>query len=77
MVVVCPITPLTDAPLVDPVGLVVPPAVAKRVIVDAPLPDDVPVVLVVGMKTASKEQAAEITIEYGFLVEPTAPLAAA
>ena len=58
-------------------GLVVPPADAKRVIEDAPLPDDVPVVLVVGMKIASKEQPAEITSENGFLVEPTEPLAAA
>jgi len=68
---------LTDAPLVDPVGLVVPPAESKRVIVADPLPDGVIVVLVVGMKTASKEQAAEITIGYGFIAEPTAPLAAA
>ena len=45
----CPITPLTDAPVNGvPFGLVSPPAVAKRLIVDVPLPDGVAVVLVVG-----------------------------
>jgi len=58
-------------------GVVVPPADAKRLIVDAPVPDDVPVVLVVGMKTASREQGFEITFEYGLRVEPTAPVLSA
>ena len=70
-------TPLTDAPESDPAGLVVPPAVAKRVSVDEPLPDDVAVVLVVGMKSASKEQAAEITLVNVALVDPVGPVASA
>ena len=55
-------------------GLVVPPADAKRLIEAAPLPDDVPVVLVVGMNTASREHGFDITFEYGLLVDPTAPV---
>ena len=63
MVVEWPMVAEMDAPEVDPAGLVVPPPVAKRVNVDAPLPDDVAVVLVVGTKTASKEQAAVMVLE--------------
>ncbi len=48
MVVEWPIVAEMDAPVVDPAGLVVPPLVAKRVNVDAPLPDVVAVVLLVG-----------------------------
>lgn len=70
-------TPLTDAPVSDPAGDVVPPAAAKRLIADVPLPDVVAVVLVVGMKIASKEQAAEITFVKVALVVPDGPLASA
>jgi hypothetical protein len=56
---------------------VVPPLDAKRVSADAPVPDDVPVVLVVGTKTASREQGFEITFEYGLLVDPTGPVLSA
>ena len=69
--------PLIDAPARDPRGLVVPPAVAKRVSADDPLADDVAVVLVVGMKIASKEQAAETTLVNVALVDPVGPLASA
>jgi len=33
--------------------------------------------LVVGMKTASREQAFEITLEYGLFVDPTGPFLSA
>jgi hypothetical protein len=72
-----PIVALIDAPVRDPAGVVSPPAVAKRLIVAAPLPDGVAVVFVVGMKTASKEQACEMTFEYEALVVPVGPLASA
>lgn len=52
-----------DMSVLGTAGLVVPPPDANRVNVDAPVPDDVPVVLVVGMKTASREQGFEITFE--------------
>ncbi len=72
-VVEWPIVAETDAPDVDPAGLVVPPLVAKRVNVDVPLPDAVAVVLLVGTKTASKEQAAEMVLVYGLSVDATGP----
>ena len=68
---------LTDAPVRDPAGFVVPPAVLKRLRVAAPLPDGVAVVLVVGMKIASKEQDCEMTFENEALVDPTGPFMSA
>jgi hypothetical protein len=67
----------TDAPVSDPAGYVVPPAVEKRLSVAAPLPDSVAVALVVGTKTASKEQVFEMTFEYEALVDPTGPFLSA
>ena len=58
-------------------GVVVPPAVPKRTSVDAPLPDVVAVTLVVGTKTASKEQGAEMTFVKVALVVPLGPVASA
>jgi hypothetical protein len=77
MVVEWPIVAETDAPDVFPAGLVVPPLVAKMVNVDVPLPDAVAVVLLVGTKTASKEQAAEMVLVYGLLVDAVGPDASA
>lgn len=77
MVVEWPIVAETDAPDVFPAGLVVPPLVAKMVNVDVPLPDVVAVVLLVGTKTASKEQAAEMVLVYGLSVDAAGPDASA
>ncbi len=77
MVVEWPIVAEKVAPDVDPAGLVVPPAVAKMVNVDVPLPDVVAVVLLVGTKTASKEQVAVRVLVYGLSVDAIGPVAAA
>ncbi len=69
--------PVTDAPVRDPTGAVVPPAVAKTASADDPLPDGATVVLLVGTKIASKEQVPERTFENVALVDPTAPFVSA
>ena len=60
MVVGLPMVAETDAPDIDPAGLVVPPASEKMANEDAPLPDVAAVVLLVGTKIASKEPGAEM-----------------
>ena len=81
MVVGVPIVALTEYPLKrsaeGTAGVVVPPAEPKRASVDAPLPDVVAVMLVVGTKIASKEQAAEMTFVKVALVVPLGPVASA